>query len=119
MNRDEGLQALKDSIKAIEDVITNKNGTFVIQQAVSFCQYCIGQLNHSGPPAHCCTTVFLCYRTNINVLHNVSCLFLQPRVVTDLDEADLAKELEALEKQNAEVDGDDDNPDDEDEHEEP
>ena len=41
MNRDEGLQALKDSIKAIEDVITNKNGTFVIQQAVSFCQYCI------------------------------------------------------------------------------
>ena len=40
-------------------------------------------------------------------------------MVTDLDEADLAKELEALEKQNAEVDGDDDNPDDEDQHEEP
>lgn len=35
MNRDEGLQALKDSIEAIEDVITSKNGTFIIQQAVS------------------------------------------------------------------------------------
>jgi hypothetical protein len=43
----------------------------------------------------------------------------QPKVVTDLDEQDLAKELEKLEKENAEVDGDDDNPDDEDEQDEP
>ena len=39
--------------------------------------------------------------------------------MTDLDEADLAKELEKLEKENAEIDGDDDNPDDEEEQDEP
>ncbi|XP_046847376.1 eukaryotic translation initiation factor 2 subunit 1-like [Xenia sp. Carnegie-2017] len=41
-----------------------------------------------------------------------------PKVVTDMDEADFAKELEKLERQNAEVDGDDDNPDDEEEQDE-
>lgn len=75
MNREEGLKALEESIKAIEKVIISKSGTFTIQQA--------------------------------------------PKVVTDIDEADLAKELEKLEKENAEVDGDDDNPDEEDEQDEP
>ena len=36
MNRDEGLKALETSIKAIEDLIIAKKGTFVLQQAVSF-----------------------------------------------------------------------------------
>ena len=35
MNREEGLKALETSIKAIEDVIVSKKGTFVLQQAVS------------------------------------------------------------------------------------
>ncbi|XP_046846900.1 eukaryotic translation initiation factor 2 subunit 1-like isoform X4 [Xenia sp. Carnegie-2017] len=70
----EGLKALETSIKAIEEVILNKKGTFVLQQA--------------------------------------------PKVVTDMDEADFAKELEKLECQNAEVDGDDDNPDDEEKQDE-
>ncbi|XP_028406309.1 eukaryotic translation initiation factor 2 subunit 1-like [Dendronephthya gigantea] len=74
MDREEGLKALETSIKAIEDVIVSKKGTFVLQHA--------------------------------------------PKVVTDMDEADLAKELEKLERQNAEVDGDDDNPDDEDDQDE-
>ncbi|XP_046847421.1 eukaryotic translation initiation factor 2 subunit 1-like [Xenia sp. Carnegie-2017] len=73
MNREEGLKALETSIKAIEEVIMNKKGTFVLQQA--------------------------------------------PKVVTDMDEADFAKELEKLEHQNAEVDSDDDNPDDEEQDE--
>lgn len=40
-------------------------------------------------------------------------MFLQPKVVTETDELELAKQMERLEKENAEVDGDDDNPDDE------
>lgn len=39
--------------------------------------------------------------------------FFQPKVVTESDEAELAKQMERLERENAEVDGDDDNPDDE------
>ncbi|XP_046847113.1 eukaryotic translation initiation factor 2 subunit 1-like isoform X4 [Xenia sp. Carnegie-2017] len=74
MNREKGLKALETSIKAIEEVIMNKKGTFVLQQA--------------------------------------------PKVVTDMDEADFAKELEKLEHQNAEVDGDDDNADDDEEEDE-
>ena len=37
--------------------------------------------------------------------------------MTELDEADLAKQLEKLEKENAEVAGDDDNSEEEDEQE--
>ncbi|KAK2553688.1 Eukaryotic translation initiation factor 2 subunit 1 [Acropora cervicornis] len=36
-----------------------------------------------------------------------------PKVVTDSDEAELAKQMERLERENCEVDGDDDNPDEE------
>lgn len=36
-----------------------------------------------------------------------------PKVVTESDEAELAKQMERLERENAEVDGDDDNPDEE------
>ena len=35
-------------------------------------------------------------------------LFPQPKVVTDTDETELARQLERLERENAEVDGDDD-----------
>ncbi|XP_046847261.1 uncharacterized protein LOC124440879 [Xenia sp. Carnegie-2017] len=35
MNQEEGLKALKTSIKAIEEVIMNKKGTFVLQQAIN------------------------------------------------------------------------------------
>ncbi|KAK3746270.1 hypothetical protein QZH41_016525 [Actinostola sp. cb2023] len=38
---------------------------------------------------------------------------LHPKIVTETDEIELAKQMERLEKENAEVDGDDDNPDDE------
>lgn len=34
--------------------------------------------------------------------------FVQPKVVTDTDETELARQLERLERENAEVDGDDD-----------
>ena len=37
----------------------------------------------------------------------------QPKLVTESDEAELAKQMERLERENAEVDGDDDNPDEE------
>ena len=36
MNKEEGLKALETSIKAIEDLILSKKGTFVLQQAVSY-----------------------------------------------------------------------------------
>lgn len=39
--------------------------------------------------------------------------FFQPKVVTESDEAELAKQMERLERENAEVDGDGDNPDEE------
>lgn len=40
-------------------------------------------------------------------------LLFQPKVVTESDEVELAKQMERLERENAEVDGDDDNPDEE------
>lgn len=36
------------------------------------------------------------------------CFLFQPKVVTDTDETELARQLERLERENAEVDGDDD-----------
>lgn len=42
-------------------------------------------------------------------IYHVFCLgFFQPKVVTDTDETELARQLERLERENAEVDGDDD-----------
>ena len=40
-------------------------------------------------------------------------VLFQPKVVTESDEVELAKQMERLERENAEVDGDDDNPDEE------
>lgn len=40
--------------------------------------------------------------------HILITLSLQPKVVTDTDETELARQLERLERENAEVDGDDD-----------
>jgi len=62
--KQEGLQALNDACKAIEDRISASGGSFNIQMA--------------------------------------------PKVVTATDEADLAKQLERAEQENAEVSGDDD-----------
>lgn len=45
------------------------------------------------------------------IVHHVlcgCCFFFQPKVVTDTDETELARQLERLERENAEVDGDDD-----------
>ncbi|XP_046846907.1 eukaryotic translation initiation factor 2 subunit 1-like isoform X5 [Xenia sp. Carnegie-2017] len=59
--------------------------------------------------------------TSIKVIMNKKGTFVlqqAPKVVTDMDEADFSKELEILELQNAEVDGDDDNPDDEEKQDE-
>lgn len=41
-------------------------------------------------------------------LWNYASLLPQPKVVTDTDETELARQLERLERENAEVDGDDD-----------
>ena len=64
----------------------------------------------------CIFIFWLCCSTQLRLFFSSK---FQPKVVTDLDEADLAKELEKLERQNQEVDGDDDNPDDEDEQDQP
>lgn len=49
---------------------------------------------------------------DVTVLYDsLSCVllcFFQPKVVTDTDETELARQLERLERENAEVDGDDD-----------
>ncbi|XP_046847309.1 eukaryotic translation initiation factor 2 subunit 1-like [Xenia sp. Carnegie-2017] len=122
MNQEEGLKALETSIKAIEEVIMNKKGTFVLQQAI----------NPISPPTYVVMTTTVnreeglkALETSIKAIEEVimnktGTFVLQqaPKVVTDMDEADFAKELEKLELQNAEVDGDDDNPDDEEEQDE-
>lgn len=47
---------------------------------------------------------------NLVVLNSIDLvsISLQPKVVTDTDETELARQLERLERENAEVDGDDD-----------
>ncbi|XP_046855079.1 eukaryotic translation initiation factor 2 subunit 1-like isoform X5 [Xenia sp. Carnegie-2017] len=120
MNREEGLKALETSIKAIEEVIMNKKGTFVLQQAI----------NPISPPTYVVMTTTMnreeglkALETSVKAIEEVimnkkGTFVLQQAVVTDMDEANFAKELEKLEHQNAEVDGDDDYPDDEQEQDE-
>lgn len=45
---------------------------------------------------------------NFSVLTFSHFFIIQPKVVTDTDETELARQLERLERENAEVDGDDD-----------
>lgn len=57
------------------------------------------------------TAYIVQYAAVLNVafdLFQYSPPFPQPKVVTDTDETELARQLERLERENAEVDGDDD-----------
>lgn len=49
-----------------------------------------------------------CFLIVFHVFFLLLLVFFQPKVVTDTDETELARQLERLERENAEVDGDDD-----------
>jgi len=49
-----------------------------------------------------------CEKALLTSQPHVSAPLPQPKVVTDTDETELARQLERLERENAEVDGDDD-----------
>ena len=67
MNKEEGLKALETSIKAIQDVITNKKGTFVLQQAVSSCSI------------NAMVVFLLLYRTKVTITTKV--IVIQAKII--------------------------------------
>lgn len=83
----DGLKALENAIVKIEQTITKLGGVFQIKMAVS-----------------------IKVSITSNFYPNIFPKF-QPKVVTAVDEADLARRLERAEIENAEVDGDDDEED--------
>lgn len=89
LERTEGLSILNQAMTAIKEKIEEKRGVFNIQMEVRNNFILLKQVFKAS------FDLF-----NLNVL--------QPKVVTDTDETELARQLERLERENAEVDGDDD-----------
>lgn len=87
--KQDGLKALNDAIDVIQSKITSLGGVFNIQMAVSF-------INKRIYP--------ICQIYNKQKFSSAA----QPKVVTATDEAELARQMERAEIENAEVDGDDD-----------
>lgn len=88
--KQDGLKALSDAIEVIQSKITSLGGVFNVQMAVSF------------PNDYGCLILTFLYAASKNIL------FFQPKVVTATDEAELARQMERAELENAEVAGDDD-----------
>lgn len=86
--KSDGLNALDIAIEKIKETILKLGGTFSIQMAVRIIK-----------------TKFNKYKMENS--------FLQPKVVTAIDEADLARRLERAEMENAQVSGDEDESDEE------
>lgn len=82
--KQDGLKILQDAIEKIESTITKLGGVFKVQMAVS-----------------------ILLGMNLILLNN-KLYFLKPKVVTATDEAELTKQMEKAEAENAEVAGDDD-----------
>ncbi|KAL6426079.1 hypothetical protein ACFW04_008981 [Cataglyphis niger] len=87
--KQDGLKALGDAIEVIQNKITSLGGVFNVQMAVSF------------PNKYIYLILFLYAASKIF-------FFFQPKVVTATDEAELARQMERAELENAEVAGDDD-----------
>ena len=98
MDREKGLELLTTALQKIEASIKNSGGIFTTQVAVI-----IFELNSNK----------LIWPMSFQCNSNVIALF-QPKVVTDLDEAELAKKMEQLDRENQEVSGDDDEEEDDD-----
>lgn len=84
----DGLKALENAIEKIRETITKTGGVFNINMAVS---------------------ITLLDNIHLNIAQLFECIyFKQPKVVTAIDEADLARRMERAEAENAEIDGDED-----------
>ncbi len=103
LERTEGLSVLNQAMAVIKEKIEEKRGVFNIQMEVrndhDFPFFWHGDIANRNFSSVCC------YKSCCNDLVSIS---LQPKVVTDTDETELARQLERLERENAEVDGDDD-----------
>uniref|UniRef100_UPI00358EE6EA eukaryotic translation initiation factor 2 subunit 1 n=1 Tax=Myxine glutinosa TaxID=7769 RepID=UPI00358EE6EA len=103
----DGIDAVKDALRAGLACSTDKMPV---------------KINLIAPPRYVMTTTTLERTEGLSVLNQamssikekieekrgVFNVQLAPKVVTDMDETELARQLEKLEKENAEVDGDDD-----------
>lgn len=91
LERTEGLSMLNQAMAVIKEKIEEKRGVFNVQMEV--CLLNASDINLNLCSARHLVTVYVCF---------------QPKVVTDTDETELQRQLERLERENAEVDGDDD-----------
>nr|XP_020732917.1 eukaryotic translation initiation factor 2 subunit 1 [Odocoileus virginianus texanus] len=103
----EGIDAVKEALRAGLNCSTE---TMPIK------------INLIAPPRYVMTTTTLERREGLSVLNQAMAVIkekieekrgvfnvqMEPKVVTDTDETELARQLERLERENAEVDGDDD-----------
>lgn len=98
LERTEGLSMLNQAMAVIKEKIEEKRGVFNVQMEV--CLITIVDINLN-------TRAVVVW--GIRAAHFITvCICFQPKVVTDTDETELQRQLERLERENAEVDGDDD-----------
>jgi len=97
--RQEGLVLLQQAINKIEETIRSLGGSFSVQMAVKLLFYI--------------WCIFIIIHLDMNGKKFILPSKFQPKVVTALDEAELARQMEKAELENFEVDGDDDDEDDE------
>jgi len=90
LDKDKGLEKLNEALLEIEKSIKASGGIFTIQHAVSI------------------MLRTLLFRHFLSHSKTNSQFNQQPKVVTDIDETELAKRLDQLERENMEVDGDED-----------
>uniref|UniRef100_A0A3Q3F3C7 Eukaryotic translation initiation factor 2 subunit 1 n=1 Tax=Labrus bergylta TaxID=56723 RepID=A0A3Q3F3C7_9LABR len=96
-------------------------GIDAVKEALRLCSF--SQINLIAPPRYVMTTTTLERTEGLSVLNQAMAAIkekieeekrgvfniqMEPKVVTDTDETELARQLERLERENAEVDGDDD-----------
>ena len=98
IEKEGGVELLKKALTLIENSIKEYDGIFNIIQEVKIFQ------NLAFYPILCQ------FHSNSSLLFFLSSLFclLQPKVVTELDEKNLEKDMENAERENAQRSGDDD-----------
>ncbi|CAG2064398.1 unnamed protein product, partial [Timema podura] len=110
--KQDGLKALNNAINKIDETIVLMGGVFAIKMALNLEEVYAQYTDLDSNPS----LVSVCLELlRTHVLHLLICspsphvlVLMQPKVVTATDEAELARQMERAEAENAEVAGDDD-----------
>uniref|UniRef100_A0A4W4FNF9 Eukaryotic translation initiation factor 2 subunit 1 n=1 Tax=Electrophorus electricus TaxID=8005 RepID=A0A4W4FNF9_ELEEL len=119
----DGLDLSADERSVLIDNINRRLTPQAVKIRMSILGLCVlGQINLIAPPRYVMTTTTLDRTEGLSMLNQAMAIIkekieekrgvfniqMEPKVVTDTDETELQRQLERLERENAEVDGDDD-----------